>query len=71
MYGKGVIARKYEKNQVIKIRVELTANHMGYFTFRLCPNNNVKKPATQKCLDQNLLVNANTGDTRYVCTSYT
>jgi hypothetical protein len=29
-----VIARKYEKDSVIKVRVELTANHMGYFEFR-------------------------------------
>ncbi len=35
LYGKGVIARKYEKNTVMKVRVELTANHMGYFEFRL------------------------------------
>ena len=34
LYGKGVIVRKYEKNSVIKVRVELTANHMGYFEFR-------------------------------------
>ena len=28
---------------------------MGYFEFRLCPNNNVHKPATQACLDQYVL----------------
>ena len=49
---------------MIKVRVELTANHMGFFEFRVCPNNNRKKPATQKCLDQNLLRNAQTGDSR-------
>ena len=64
MYGKGIIARKYEKNQVIKVRVELTANHMGFFEFRLCPNNNAKKPASQTCLDENIMRNANSGDSR-------
>ena len=64
MYGKGIIARKYEKNQVIKVRVELTANHMGFFEFRICPNNNVKKPASQMCLDRNIMRAANTGDSR-------
>ncbi len=87
MYGKGVIARKYQKNQastvvmvhvvplkiniilykllqVIKVRVELTANHMGFFEFRLCPNNNKKKVASQKCFDQNVIVNAQSGDPR-------
>ncbi len=39
LYGKGVIVRKYEKNTVMKVRVELTANHMGYFEFRF-----VKQP---------------------------
>ena len=64
MYGKGIIARKYEKNQVIKVRVELTANHMGFFEFRLCPNNNAKKPASQMCLDENIMRDANSGDSR-------
>lgn len=34
LYGKGIIVRKYEKDSVMKVRVELTANHMGYFEFR-------------------------------------
>ena len=38
-----------------QIRVELTANHMGYFEFRLCPNNNPAKVASQRCLDQYIL----------------
>ncbi len=49
----------------MKVRIELTANHMGYFEFRLCPNNNAKRPASQACLDQNVLTNANTGSDRY------
>eukprot|EP00095_Tigriopus_kingsejongensis_P000468 maker-scaffold217_size252476-snap-gene-1.37 protein:Tk00468 transcript:maker-scaffold217_size252476-snap-gene-1.37-mRNA-1 annotation:"conserved hypothetical protein" len=65
MYGKGVIARKYERNQVIKVRVELTANHMGYFEFRMCPNNNAKKSASQICLDQYILQQAKEGDERF------
>lgn len=65
MYGKGVIVRKYQKNQVIKVRVELTANHMGYFQFRVCPNNNPKKPATQACLDEYVLQNAVDREDRY------
>ena len=35
MFGKGIIVRKYEMNQVIKVRVELTANHMGYFELQI------------------------------------
>src|SRR6185369_12561089 len=36
--------------------VELTANHRGYFEFRLCPQNNVSLPVEQSCLDENLLL---------------
>ena len=52
-------------NQVIKVRIELTANHMGYFEFRVCPNNAPKKPASQMCLDKNILQQSNSGGPRY------
>jgi len=58
-YGRGVITRKYKKNQAIKVRIELTANHMGHFEFKLCPQNNLRKPATQTCLDKYTLELAN------------
>jgi len=65
MFGNGVIVRKYEMNQVIKIRVELTANHMGYFEFRICPNNALKKPASQMCLDKHILRQQNLNGPRF------
>ncbi|XP_030755205.1 uncharacterized protein LOC115881729 [Sitophilus oryzae] len=52
VYGQGVIVRKYGVGSVMNIRVELTANHFGYFEFALCPD---YKAATQDCLDQNIL----------------
>lgn len=54
-YGQGVIVRKYKTGSVFTIRVELTANHKGFFEFRLCPNNAPKKVASQQCLDKYLL----------------
>ncbi|XP_028138706.2 uncharacterized protein LOC114333082 isoform X1 [Diabrotica virgifera virgifera] len=51
-YGKGVIVRKYSPGSKITIRVEITANHWGYFEFAICPN---YKTPTQECLDQNIL----------------
>lgn len=51
-YGQGVIVRKYGVGSIINIRVELTANHNGYFEFRLCPD---YKTTTQECLDKNVL----------------
>lgn len=51
-YGEGVIVRKYGLGSLINIRVELTANHFGYFEFGVCPD---YKSTTQKCLDKNIL----------------
>lgn len=51
-YGEGVIVRKYGLGSLINIRVELTANHFGYFEFGVCPD---YKTTTQKCLDKNIL----------------
>ncbi|KAH8249823.1 hypothetical protein KR038_002243, partial [Drosophila bunnanda] len=50
-WGQGLIVRSYFPGSVMTIRVELTASHMGYFEFRLCPKPNAK----QSCLDQNVL----------------
>ncbi|XP_022311412.2 uncharacterized protein LOC111116715 [Crassostrea virginica] len=63
-YAKGIISRRYVEGQLIDIVVEVTALHFGYFEFRICPNNNVSRPATLECLDQNLLV-LSSGSTRY------
>lgn len=47
--------RRYKKNSPITIRVELTANHRGYFEFRICPNNALRRAGTQACLDKYVL----------------
>lgn len=57
-YGQGIIVRKYKTGSSFTIRVELTANHRGFFEFRLCPNNAVKRVATQQCLDRYVLKRA-------------
>ncbi|XP_070851903.1 uncharacterized protein [Drosophila suzukii] len=51
-WGQGLIVRSYLPGSKIKIRVEITASHMGYFEFRICPN----QIAKQFCLDQNVLL---------------
>ncbi|XP_017019684.1 uncharacterized protein [Drosophila kikkawai] len=50
-WGQGLIVKTYFPGSEMTIRVELTASHMGYFEFRLCPRPNAK----QFCLDQNVL----------------
>jgi len=54
-FGNGIITRRYRVNQAIKVKIELTANHMGHFEFRICPNNAKKRVATQACLDKHLI----------------
>lgn len=67
-YATGIISRKYGVGQVIEINVLLTANHMGWFEFRLCEHNSPFKNITHECLDQHLLVNDETEQTRYTVT---
>ena len=54
-FGRGVIVRSYTSGQTIRVRTDITANHGGYFQFSICPHNNPSTPATQNCLDRNLL----------------
>ncbi|XP_017846141.1 uncharacterized protein LOC108602518 isoform X2 [Drosophila busckii] len=50
-WGQGVVVRTYLPGTEMTIRVELTASHMGYFEFRLCPTPSGK----QACLDEHVL----------------
>lgn len=43
--------RRYQPGAEIALRVELTASHMGYFEFRVCP----ELAAKQTCLDRHVL----------------
>ena len=54
-FATGVIVKTYEQGKVIDVAVKITANHLGYFLFKLCPNNDVRKEATQECLDEHVL----------------
>ena len=42
-YANGIISDTYSPGEVITIEVDITANHMGWFEFRLCPNNDPTK----------------------------
>ena len=64
-FGMGVIVDKWRKGEVVTIGVDITANHMGYFEFRICPHNNKKRPVTNACLDQNVLKRADGEGHRY------
>ena len=68
-YANGIIVRKYEPGQVIRVVVDLTANHKGWFEFRVCPNDNPSKPITQECLDRYVLRQAKNNQPRYMVPS--
>ena len=45
--------------------VQLTAPHKGWFEFRLCKNDNPKKPVTHACINKHLLTVLDGTATRY------
>ncbi|CAF1031660.1 unnamed protein product, partial [Brachionus calyciflorus] len=54
----GFKVRHYSQGQTINVQVEVTANHLGYFEFRVCNVDAliaIGQDANQQCLDQNLL----------------
>ncbi|KAK8376299.1 hypothetical protein O3P69_008771 [Scylla paramamosain] len=51
-------ARGWGTGQVIPVVVDVTANHRGYFEFRICPNNNPSVEASQTCLNEHPLYSA-------------
>lgn len=64
LYATGAISGVYNQGDVITIKIEVTVNHGGWFEFRLCPNNNPERKATEDCLNSNLL-ELTTGGTQY------
>ncbi|XP_046418425.1 uncharacterized protein LOC124178807 isoform X1 [Neodiprion fabricii] len=63
-YGNSIIVRKYRTGSIIPVQVELTANHHGYFEFRLCPMAHAGTEVTDDCLDQHVLIEES-GTPRY------
>ena len=45
-FATGIIAKRYTEGQTITVSLDITVNHGGYFEFRMCPNNNPRRPAT-------------------------
>ncbi|KAK4323853.1 hypothetical protein Pmani_005492 [Petrolisthes manimaculis] len=64
-YGRGVIVKTYKHSSVVILGVELTANHRGYFEFRICPHNQPNRPVSNQCLDKYVLKQENGEGPRY------
>ncbi|KAG6800966.1 hypothetical protein HZU73_03704 [Apis mellifera caucasica] len=52
LYGTGVIVKRYKANQIINVKLKLTENRLGTFTFNLCPLNETFHLETEKCFNQ-------------------
>jgi len=62
---KGTSVKTYSQGQQVDVKVVLTANHKGYFEFRLCNVDGSSSEATQDCLDRGILKIANTDSTKW------
>ncbi|XP_048249138.1 uncharacterized protein LOC124127189 [Haliotis rufescens] len=54
-YDTGTIGAQYTQGQDIDVTIQLTANHLGYFTIKLCADGDLKRDALQTCLDNTVL----------------
>lgn len=51
-YFTGVPTHTYKAGSVIDILIEMQANHLGWFLFKICPVTNNSVEVSQDCLDQ-------------------
>ena len=42
----------YLQGSIIPVVIDITANHQGHFTFKLCPNNDIWQDPAQDCFDR-------------------
>jgi len=69
MFANGNIVATYEEGSWIDVNVEVTTNHLGYFMFRLCPNDDVKQDPEQDCFEEYVLPTGS-GTDRYPVTDW-
>jgi len=50
-FANGIIVRTYRPGADVEVTIEVTANHVGYFQFKLGVNNNTALDPTQECFD--------------------
>ena len=60
-YGRGMVVRRYTEAATLAVRVDVTANHRGHFSFALCDR---AKDEDDACFRRHPLVVADTGAAR-------
>lgn len=69
-FANGLITRQYKPGQDIVVKVDVTANHKGFFTFKLCSNNDTAQDPRQECFDKTVLRVVPSGEDRYYLTTF-
>ncbi|XP_035213000.1 uncharacterized protein LOC118186931 [Stegodyphus dumicola] len=64
-YGNGIVVRTYKEGQEFTARINIIANHRGYFEFKLCPVRPGVK-VDQDCLDKHPVPLADGSGNRYI-----
>ncbi|CAL4189253.1 unnamed protein product [Meganyctiphanes norvegica] len=64
-FSRAGITATYSSGQVVPVTINLSTNHMGYYEFRLCNNNNPSAPDSQRCMDKQVLHLADGSGTRF------
>ncbi|XP_072387322.1 uncharacterized protein [Diabrotica undecimpunctata] len=54
-YGQGIVVKTYEPGSVIDVKIMLTANHLGNFTYSLCELEDFNAPEPEDCFEDLLL----------------
>ncbi|CAG2192829.1 uncharacterized protein [Mytilus edulis] len=54
-FATGAVTATYNQGQTIDVTVKITANHLGFFNFSLCVNNDFTKKITEECLSKHPL----------------
>ncbi|CAL1678311.1 unnamed protein product [Lasius platythorax] len=67
-YGTGTIVKTYKPGQMIELVARITANHMGFFQYSICPLNHGKELETEECFAKYPL-KMEDGSDRYVLKS--
>ncbi|CAG5114513.1 unnamed protein product, partial [Candidula unifasciata] len=52
-FATGIISKTYTQGQSAVFQVDLTANHKGFFEFKICPTGDPRVKETQSCFDKN------------------
>ena len=69
-FANGIITRQYKPGQDIVVKIDVTANHKGFFTFKLCDNNNTQQDPDQSCFDGRVLRIVPSGEDKYYLTTF-